>query len=216
MLTVGERLAGEFNQAFLRGITDIETLSGWMLTKGIPAHLAMPTELRFAVMRVHPGEGYFEPDTGTRRTGAAGRRMAIIPEGVKSLSSRFGDLDIAVWHHLDDMVAFDPVDPDRWWRRVGGIDVLGQDALRTARDEGTTLRLFRNPLTWLKGGAEGVCLVDRAINPAIVFRGIGKIQCEDDNHARWLDRRACDFARKAMPEIAIWSPAEDPPSRVAA
>ncbi len=44
-----------------------------------------------------------------------GARAAIIPEGVP---------EVPAWEWIEDLIAFRPDSPERWWRRRGDVDFL--------------------------------------------------------------------------------------------
>ncbi|MEE8534659.1 MAG: hypothetical protein V3S45_01360 [Kiloniellales bacterium] len=62
--------------------------------------------------------------------------------------------------HLVDLVAVDLDQPDRFWRRRGEALVLGSAYLDIAGQEGAPIPVFRNPMSWLKAGGAGVCILD--------------------------------------------------------
>ena len=169
-------------------------------------------------------------------------KAIIVPEGARAPRWE-GDIEIMCWATMADMVAFDIDDPSRWWRRRGAIDVLGQGALCDARvcpdmDDlfaarerlgkrrlsaaharrmaMPPLRLFSTPLSWLAGGAEGCCLVDRDIDPRHVFAGVGRVACENAALAHHVQRRIDRYAALAQPEISVMGssrPKADSPSQ---
>ncbi len=62
--------------------------------------------------------------------------------------------------HLVDLVAVDLDHPDRFWRRRGEALVLGSAYLDIAGQEGEPVPVFRNPMSWLRSGGAGVCILD--------------------------------------------------------
>jgi len=62
--------------------------------------------------------------------------------------------------HLVDLVAVDIDHPDRFQRRRGHAPVLGSAYLEIAGDEGAPVPVFRNPLTWLQSGGNGVVVLE--------------------------------------------------------
>ena len=74
-----------------------------------------------------------------------------------------GNLDVnpaAHVEHLVDLVAVDLGRPDQCWRRRGEALVLGNAFLEIAGQGGAPVPIFRNPLTWLRSGGAGVCILD--------------------------------------------------------
>lgn len=66
---------------------------------------------------------------------------------------------------LEDILAFNPNEPEKWWMRTGGAPLLGAGAL-SDQLLGKPLHVYRTPLSWLKGGCDGVVLLD--LNRAFV------------------------------------------------
>ncbi len=62
--------------------------------------------------------------------------------------------------HLVDLVAVDLDHPDHFWRRRGEALVLGSAYLDIAGQEGEPVPVFRNPMSWLRSGGVGVCILD--------------------------------------------------------
>lgn len=95
---------------------------------------------------------------------------------------------------LVELVAFDPRTPEKWFQRLGGEQLLGGDALANQLLN-KPLRIFRTPLSWMKGRCDGVVLfdIDRAfIDLKTAPNGIVG---EDDAHT--------DEARRAMTQTAL-------------
>ena len=62
--------------------------------------------------------------------------------------------------HLVDLVAVDVDRPDRFWRRRGDAVVLGAAYLEIAGQELAPVPVFSTPLSWLRSGGTGVCILD--------------------------------------------------------
>ena len=62
--------------------------------------------------------------------------------------------------HLVDLVAVYLDHPDHFWRRRGEALVLGAAYLDITGQEGAPIPVFRNPMSWLKAGGAGVCILD--------------------------------------------------------
>ena len=64
---------------------------------------------------------------------------------------------------IDDLIAFKPAEPGRWWRRLGEVKILGSSNIRT--EPVFPLTLYDTPLSWLQAGARGVCVIDWRVDP---------------------------------------------------
>ena len=62
--------------------------------------------------------------------------------------------------HLVDLVAVDVDHPDHFWRRRGEALVLGSAYLEIAGQEGEPITVFKTPMSWLKAGGAGICILD--------------------------------------------------------
>ena len=71
--------------------------------------------------------------------------------------------------HLIDLVAVDLDHPDRFWRRHGEALVLGSAYLDIAGHEGEPTPVFRNPMSWLMSGGNGVAILDWAWAPDLLL-----------------------------------------------
>lgn len=94
-----------------------------------------------------------------------------------------------------DIVAWDPSEPDRLWHRTGNGVVLNPDAVFTAaleqrwEDEAAaigSLRIFENPLSWLRAGCKGVVILDWRRCIPLHLSNITDVRCETDDLARRL------------------------------
>jgi hypothetical protein len=86
-----------------------------------------------------------------------------------------------------DLAAFCPRDPSRTWQRTGIATFLGQRAYDAARWHGWELRVYRDPMSWLRAGAElaGIVVLDWSA-ARLALRDVTMI-AEDVDHARDLD-----------------------------
>ena len=150
--------------------------------------------------RVWPGHN------GTYLPGCLGdgRDFNAIILGVWSGAHSKLDDFYETWPSLIDLLAFDPKDPSRWYLRNGGerygVMWLGEWALDTAQglmlsdaDKPGPLRLFRTPLSWLKGGCRGACLLSPALEDKTLIlrealRGTAQVICDDMAHAEAVDK----------------------------
>jgi hypothetical protein len=89
-----------------------------------------------------------------------------------------------IWDTLDDLIAFRPQDPGRWWRRCGDIQLIGAYNIRS--EPVFPLVLHETPLSWLQAGTAGVCVIDWALDPEIFA---GRIEAESHSLKARLERR---------------------------
>ena len=61
---------------------------------------------------------------------------------------------------LDDLLAFEPDKPERWYWLHGGVPILTPEALDKARHFEEPVRLHSTPLAWLKADCEGAVVLD--------------------------------------------------------
>ena len=82
-----------------------------------------------------------------------------------------GHHDELNWH-LDDICAFYPEHPERWWRRTG-------DGLLLGTANGFSIleprRLHSRPLDWLCDQGRGACILDWSEDPADLLMSVGSL-----------------------------------------
>jgi len=61
-----------------------------------------------------------------------------------------------------DLVAVRTDDPGRWWLRRGAVTLLGEWLLDHALLGDDPIRVYRDPLAWLRAGGDGVVVLDDA------------------------------------------------------
>jgi hypothetical protein len=187
-----------------------------MTGRGVPSEITAITAMAYASAAVdlftgggarddQPATGWYQPNMD------GGERVILLPEDGRGHGGEPGQdwvwgKSFAGYWSLDDIVAFDPKNPSRWWRRIGVADVLGLSELEAARDENRPVRLFRDPLSWLIAGRAGCVLIDRHRDPRHLLHRVPRVDCEDDAHAKWLNQRMRDFALRGMPKIAVAEP----------
>jgi len=93
---------------------------------------------------------------------------------------------------VEDLIAFLPNQPSKWFLRHGSIDVLGETAIVKAQGLKTALTVYRTPLAWLQAASQGACLLNWRADPRYVFRGIADLKCEDETLARRLTARIAE------------------------
>ncbi len=107
-----------------------------------------------------PGLASIKPSLDGRFEFAEAGLIAVIIPAYDTIP---GILDANPEHHVEhlvDLVAVDVDHPDRCWRRRGEVLVLGSAYLDIASQEGAPLPVFRNPMTWLWSGGDGIVMLD--------------------------------------------------------
>ncbi|MFN3473549.1 MAG: hypothetical protein ACK4ZW_05835 [Blastomonas sp.] len=114
---------------------------------------------------------------------------------------------------VTDLVAFDPRTPDAWALRGGDGLMLGWDVWHAnahAPDTGggwredPAVRLFANPLQWIRGGGEGLCLLAWNVTTMGMLRALGPertIVCEGDHFATVVAERMAE--RCGLPAVSV-------------
>lgn len=62
--------------------------------------------------------------------------------------------------YADDLAAFHPGEPWRWWTALGSVPLLGADVADKARVQGARVRVLETPWSWLLAGRSGVVVID--------------------------------------------------------
>jgi hypothetical protein len=106
---------------------------------------------------------------------------------------------------LEDLIAWYPVRPDRWWRRRRVTRLLGEDAVLRAMGCREPLSLWRSPFQWLRMGCQGAVVLNWPLALPIL-RCVGEIVAEDVDHGDDIERR---LREKRGPRLTV-------PRRVAA
>ena len=97
-----------------------------------------------------------------------------------------------------DMVAWNPVHPDRWALRIGAATSLGHADSCSERPA----PVRRSPLSWLQGGALGIVPLTRDhLDVQIILLSLYSIQAEDAAHGREI--RAILRRPSSIPPIFI-------------
>ncbi len=109
-----------------------------------------------------PGLATVMPGRGDRFEFADNGKPAVIVPAYDGLP---GLLDVNPERHVEelrDLVAVDLDRPDRFWRRRGQAVILGNAYLEIAGQEDEPVPVFKTPLSWLRSGGAGVCILDWA------------------------------------------------------
>ena len=112
-----------------------------------------------------------------------GEHAVIVPEGVPEWPG---------WDAIHDLIAFKRDRPDRWWRRRGDADLLGASNITPWRLSPPVIH--ETPLSWLLGGADGICIVDWKLDPIARLAGAGHLEAETPALKRQLKRRIQEAA----------------------
>lgn len=118
---------------------------------------------------------------------------------------------------LNDLIAFDPRNPDKWWLRRQATEVcwLNPVPLLNAVQDPTNypvVRLCRTPLSWLRAlGSDHeddinpVCMVDAGSwTWRDLLDGVGSVVLDDGDHAEWMAMRLKPKPRRVtMPKLMI-------------
>ena len=121
-------------------------------------------------------DGLFEPHDD-------GELALIVPEGMP---------EVPGWEWIEDLIAFMPDDPSRWWRRCGDADLLGTSNITPWRL--SPLTIHETPLSWLRAGVEGICVVDWGLDPIARLGGAGHLEAETWALTHRLERRIQEVA----------------------
>lgn len=95
-----------------------------------------------------------------------GRTFLFHPDGERMLVLGIWSGPAPSWWHpvgdlwLNDLIAFRPDDPGRWWYRTGNGGVLGEDNLLLALETGYPITLQPDPLAWLQADCRGAVHLD--------------------------------------------------------
>ena len=120
-----------------------------------------------------------------------GELALIVPEGEPAVPG---------WEWIDDLIAFMPNNPGRWWRRRGDADLLGASNITPWRL--SPLTLHGSPLSWLLAGASGICITNWSLDPIAILAGAGRLEAETPTLKRRLERRIQEAALASF-DIAV-------------
>jgi len=89
---------------------------------------------------------------------------------------------------LIDLLAFSSRRPSQWWLRRDTATILG-DAVLDELFLDAPLHVFRNPLSWLRAGGDGVVVLDWVSARRELPVSCRKFVAEDASHAREVYRK---------------------------
>ena len=151
---------------------------------GIPEAVIFDPPLMVGVAKVQTfSSGFYEPNDD-------GEAAVIVAAGHPAGP---------VWDTLEDLIAFKPTEPSRWWRRLGEVKILGSSNIRP--EPVFPLTLHDTPLSWLQARARGVCVIDWRVDPER-FLYAGPIEAESHALKTRLERRI-QSAALARFEISV-------------
>jgi hypothetical protein len=107
-----------------------------------------------------PGIASVQPtDDGLFTFAEGGVPAVILPayDGIPGLLDANPERHV---EHLLDLVAFDVENPDRFWRRRADALLLGNAFLEIAGETRAPVPVFKTPMSWLRAGGAGVCILD--------------------------------------------------------
>jgi hypothetical protein len=71
--------------------------------------------------------------------------------------------------------------------RLGIATVLGGEHIEAARERETSVRLFKDPITWLRNGRNGACIVDWRV-AQFILADVPGVACDDELLAAKIER----------------------------
>lgn len=156
---------------------------------GIPKAVTHGGAALAARARIQVSEdGYFEPRDD-------GLPAVVVPCGVQAFKC-------VGWEDINDLVAFSPKAPGRWYRRSGVARFCGEDRIAHAVHRGMILAVYETPLSWLQHGVDGVCIVDWDGGLALDFpEELRAVACETISLGRRLE--AALRPPKRGPEVRV-------------
>jgi len=139
------------------------------------------------VARVRPdGDGLYVPDAdGPILAGV----VAVIPH-----------------EKIIDLVAIDLRRPDRWRRRLGIADLLGESNLVGLSFTGEPIAVHPGPAEWLNAGGEGCAVLEFTPTVCGLLRSIrgGLDVADDPDFAEALERNLTDPMRRPTIYLRQW------------
>ncbi|MDH3195534.1 MAG: hypothetical protein OEL78_04390 [Hyphomicrobiales bacterium] len=188
----GDSLLAAGLEAWARVIGSEKALRWWKNPAG--GKPALPPA---ALLRGLAGGAYVAPaEQGWFTPAAPGR-----PDGLRAITWTAMDAGAGL-----DIVAMDPADPGRWWRRSCCADILPGRMTLDFLESGQDIRLFETPLAWLAAGCPpgGFCVLDWQSRTgqellADIDAARYTVICDSDAHAKRL--RA--LARPKRPALRL-------------
>ena len=107
-------------------------------------------------------------------------------------------------NEIIDIIAFNPAEPGRWWSRCGIVAALGEESVSDFSDD--PVRVWRNPLAWLRAGATGICPVSpdpAAVRDALLRLPGITVAEEDADQGREIERLLAKHWNRVPPIYVI-------------
>ena len=105
------------------------------------------------------------------------------------------------WKTVDEVVAIRTKAPDEWWRATGAVPDFGFGKNAGLIDYKATLGepipLYETPRSWIRGGGDGLVILDWTLDPGEHFRGLN-LECETAALAMQLRKRAAEAAAAGL------------------
>ena len=153
------------------------SLVGRLQRMGIPNQVLYGPRHHVGVARIATtSDGLFELHD-------SGELALIVPEGAP---------EVPGWDKIYDLIAFKPDRPGQWWRRRGDADLLGEANIASWKL--SPLVIHATPLSWLRGGAAGLCVINWGFDPMAALAGAGHLQAETPAIKKRLERRIKEVA----------------------
>ena len=120
-----------------------------------------------------------------------------------------GEPEVPGWAEVDDLIAFKPGKPGDWWLRRGAVKVLGAYNIAPKAPplsgQERPLTIHETPLSWLRAGATGICVLDWTFKPASTLLGAGNLEAESARLKALLEDRIKQAALEPF-KISVTSP----------
>ena len=107
---------------------------------------------------------------------------------------------------IDDLIAWEPKNPTRWWLRLGIGRVLNHDAIGAAASWRFPLALRQSPFDWLRAGGDldaGAVILDRNADLRTLLADVPKVVAASYEHGieieRQIERRSPRLPRIILP-----------------
>ncbi len=101
-----------------------------------------------------------------------------------------------------DLVAFRLGDVDHFWQRRGLLGLLGLPVAEWCCDMGAPLSIYISPLSWLRHGGAGVCVLDsKCWKTRSILRQQNELICETEELAAEIDTLVLRQEPRQLPTI---------------
>lgn len=167
-------------------------------------------------------------EAGLWSPAAGGRAVLTLPVAIWRTYPIGGDTGGTIEaRRVVDLLALDPDNPDRWWRRSRSIEFLGR-----LGGEARGARIYSTPLAWLEGacadfaaraaacghaagkgsaftpapdwrpGEHGLCALEPSHTPWLdILAGRKSVTVDRPAFGKWLSQRLKDERKRAMPKL---------------